>query len=42
MAGPQGDTPFTLILEQTGEKVEEGSVDSPSGGTQPDLRDLQG
>jgi hypothetical protein len=31
--GSQGDTPFTLILEQTGEKVE-GSVDSPMGGTQ--------
>jgi hypothetical protein len=31
--GAQGDTPFTLILEQTGEKVE-GSVDSPMGGTQ--------
>ncbi|MGD0223538.1 MAG: hypothetical protein ABSF71_14480 [Terriglobia bacterium] len=31
--GSQGDTPFTLILQQTGEKVE-GSVDSPLGGTQ--------
>lgn len=31
--GAQGDTPFTLILQQTGDKVE-GSVDSPMGGTQ--------
>jgi hypothetical protein len=29
---PQGDTPFTLSLQQTGEKVD-GSVSSPMGGT---------
>lgn len=31
--GPQGDTPFTLSLEQQGEKVT-GSVSSPLGGTE--------
>ncbi|MGA2982605.1 MAG: hypothetical protein ABSG32_02255 [Terriglobia bacterium] len=30
--GSQGDTPFTLSLQQNGEKVE-GSVSSPMGGT---------
>lgn len=30
--GPQGDTPFTLTLEQIGEEVT-GSVESPLGGT---------
>jgi hypothetical protein len=29
--GEQGDTPFTLVLEQSGEKVT-GSVSSPQGG----------
>lgn len=31
--GPQGDTPFTLNLEQSNESVS-GSVSSPMGGTQ--------
>jgi hypothetical protein len=31
--GPQGDMPFTLNLEQSGENVD-GSVSSPIGGTQ--------
>ena len=31
--GPQGDTPFTLVLQQTGETVT-GSVSSPMGGTE--------
>jgi hypothetical protein len=31
--GPQGDMPFTLSLEQSGENVD-GSVSSPIGGTQ--------
>jgi hypothetical protein len=30
--GPEGDTPFTLRLQQNGETVT-GSVDSPQGGT---------
>jgi len=31
--GPQGDMPFTLNMEQSGENVD-GSVSSPIGGTQ--------
>jgi hypothetical protein len=31
--GPQGDLPFTLALEQSGEQVT-GSVESPMGGTE--------
>jgi hypothetical protein len=31
--GPEGDMPFTLYLQQDGEKVD-GSVSSPIGGTQ--------
>ena len=31
--GPQGDLPFTLTLEQSGEQVI-GSVESPMGGTE--------